>query len=157
MISLVVIAITIIALYLCAMIYTGRQIPESISQTVYVQPRKGQWLFTIVMWSVAFLLIPQLMQISTDNTRFLAFLAMGGILGVGASPLVVKEKNTFHYVCAAVSGIASQLLVALNQPLLLLVWFWYVGYTLLAKDGSKNMFWVQFSCMLTVFAYCLTL
>ena len=156
MISLVVIAITIIALYLGAMIYTGRQIPESISQTVYVLPRKGQWLFTIVMWSVAFLLIPQLMQISTDNTRFLAFLAMGGILGVGASPLVAKEKNTFHYVCAAVSGIASQLLVALNQPLLLLVWFWYVGYTLLAKDGSKNMFWVQISCMLTVFAYCLT-
>ncbi len=157
MISLVVIAITIIALYLGAMIYAGRQIPESISQTVYVLPRKGQWLFTIVMWTVAFILLPQLMQISTDNTRFLAFLAMGGILGVGASPLVAKEKNTFHYVCAAVSGIASQSLVALNRPLLLLVWFWYVGYTLLAKDGSRNMFWVQISCMLTVFAFCLTL
>lgn len=154
--SLVVIAITIIALYLGAMIYAGRQIPESISQTVYVLPRMGQWLFTVVMWAVAFLLLPQLMQISSDNTCFLAFLMIGGILGVGASPLVLKEKNTFHYVCAAVSGITSQLLVALNQPLLLLTWFWYVGYTLLAKDGSKNMFWVQFSCMLTVFAYCLT-
>ena len=164
--SLVVIAITVIALYVGSMILTRWRnighgsfwdaVPESVSSTVYLLPRKGQWLFTIVMWVVAFLLIPQLMQISSDNTRFLAFLMISGILGVGASPLVVKEKNTFHYVCAAVSGITSQLLVALNQPLLLLPWFLYIGYTLLAKDGSKNLFWVEVSCMLTVFAYCLT-
>lgn len=77
-------------------------------------------------------------------------------LFVGASPLVAKEKNTIHYVCAAVSGISSQVLVALNQPLFLLMWFLYIGYTLLAKDGSRNFFWVEVSCMLIVFVYCLT-
>ncbi len=154
--SLVVIAITVIALYVGAMIYTGRQIPESISQTVFVLPRKGQWLFTVVMWVVGFLLMPFLMEKVSEQTQFIAFLMVSGILFVGASPLVLKEKNTIHYVFAAVAGIASQLLVALNQPLLLLLWFLYIGYTLLAKDGSKNLFWVEVSCMLTVFAFCLT-
>lgn len=154
--SLVVIAITVIALYVGAMIYTGRQIPESISQTVFVLPRKGQWLFTVVMWVVGFLLMPVLMEKVSEQTQFIAFLMVSGICFVGASPLVLKEKNTIHYVFAAVAGIASQLLVALNQPLLLLLWFLYIGYTLLAKDGSKNLFWVEVSCMLTVFAFCLT-
>ncbi len=77
------------------------------------------------------------------------------IIGVGASPLVLKEKNTFHYVCAAVSGVASQVLVALYQPYLLLTWTLYVGYTLLAKDVSKNLFWVEVLCMLNIFALCL--
>lgn len=154
--SLVAIAITVIALYVGAMIYTGRQIPESISQTVFVLPRKGQWLFTVVMWVVGFLLMPVLMEKVSEQTQFIAFLMVSGILFVGASPLVLKEKNTIHYVFAAVAGIASQLLVALNQPLLLLLWFLYIGYTLLAKDGSKNLFWVEVSCMLTVFAFCLT-
>lgn len=154
--SIVAIAITVIALYVGAMIYTGRQIPESISQTVFVLPRKGQWLFTVVMWVVGFLLMPVLMEKVSEQTQFIAFLMVSGICFVGASPLVLKEKNTIHYVFAAVAGIASQLLVALNQPLLLLLWFLYIGYTLLAKDGSKNLFWVEVSCMLTVFAFCLT-
>jgi hypothetical protein len=108
------------------------------------------------MWVVGFLLMPVLMEKVSEQTQFIAFLMVSVILFVGASPLVLKEKNTIHYVFAAVAGIASQLLVALNQPLLLLLWFLYIGYTLLAKDGSKNLFWVEVSCMLTVFAFCLT-
>ena len=154
--SLVFIAMTVIALYVVVMIYTGKKIPESISKTVFLLPRKGQWAFTIVMWVVGFLLMPVLMEKVSEQTQFIAFLMISGICFVGASPLVLKEKNTIHYVCAAVAGIASQLLVALNQPLLLLLWFLYIGYTLLAKDGSKNLFWVEVSCMLTVFAFCLT-
>ncbi len=154
--SLVIIAIAVISLYLGAMIYADRQIPESISQTVYVLPRKGQWLFTIVIWVMCFLLTPVLMQVSSDSTRFLVFLMAVGLLGVGAMPLVAKEKNTAHYVCAAIAGIASQALVALNQPLCMFLWSMYVGYTLFAKDGSRNMFWVQISCMLSVFTYCIT-
>ena len=157
MIGLVIASITTIALYVGAMVYTGRKIPESISQTVFLLPRKGQWVFTIVMWMVGFMLMPVLMENVSEQTQFIAFLMIGGVCFVGAAPLVLKEKNTIHYVCAAVAGIASQLLVALNHPLLLLSWFLYIGYTLVAKDVSKNLFWVEVSCMLTVFALCLTL
>ena len=164
--SLVIAAMTVITLYVLAMIiarwkYDGHgsfwdAVPESISSTVYLLPRKGQWLFTVVMWIIGFCLVIPLMEKVPDSTRFLAFLMVAGVLGVGTAPLVARERNTFHYVCAAVSGVTSQLLVALNQPCLLLVWSLYVGYTLLAKDDSKNFFWVQVLCMLTVFAYCLT-
>lgn len=155
MITLVIVAIAVIALYTGAMTLQTKEIPVSISSTVYVLPKQGQWLFTLVMWLVGFSIAPTLFEISGDETRFLAFFTIGGILGVGASPVVAKEKNTFHNVCAVVAGLASQLLVYLNSPHLLLLWFLYVGYTLAAKDGSKNLFWVEVACMLTVFAYCL--
>ena len=153
--SLVIASIITIALYVGTMVYTGRRIPESISQTVFLLPRKGQWVFTLVMWLVGFLLIPVLMEKVSEQTQFIAFFMIAGILFVGAAPLVLKEKNTVHYVFAAVSGIASQLLVALNQPLLLLTWFLYIGYTLMAEDVSRNLFWVEVLCMLNIFAYCL--
>ena len=155
--SLVFVAMTVIALYVGAMIFTGKKIPESISSTVYLLPRKGQWLFTAVLWIVGFCLVIHLMGKVSDGTRFLVFLMVAGVLGVGAAPLVARERNTFHYVCAAVSGVTSQLLVALNQPMLLLTWALYVGYTLFEEDVSKNFFWVQVLCMLNVFALCFTL
>lgn len=156
MIGLVIASITTIALYVGAMVYTGRKIPESISQTVFLLPRKGQWVFTIVMWMVGFMLMPVLMEKVSEQTQFIAFLMIGGVCFVGAAPLVPKAKNTVHYVGAVDAGIASQLLVALNQPLLLL-WFLYIGYTLLAKDVSRNVFWVEILSTLNIFALCLTL
>lgn len=157
MIGLVIASMTTIALYVGAMVYTGRKIPESISQTVFLLPRKGQWVFTIVMWMVGFMLMPVLMEKVSEQTQFIAFLMIGGVCFVGAAPLVPKAKNTVHYVGAVDAGIASQLLVALNQPLLLLLWFLYIGYTLLAKDVSRNVFWVEILSTLNIFALCLTL
>lgn len=157
MIGLVIASITTIALYVGAMVYIGRKIPESISQTVFLLPRKGQWVFTIVMWMVGFMLMPVLMEKVSEQTQFIAFLMIGGVCFVGAAPLVPKAKNTVHYVGAVDAGIASQLLVALNQPLLLLLWFLYIGYTLLAKDVSRNVFWVEILSTLNIFALCLTL
>ena len=154
--TLVVISMIAITAYVVVMVIKEKEIPESISSTVFNLKKKAAWVFSAVMWLVGFLLMPPLMEKVSDSTRFIAFFMVAGILFVGASPLVAKEKNTIHYVCAAVAGIASQLLVALNQPMFLLMWFPYIGYTLLAKDGSKNFFWVEVSCMLTVFAYCLT-
>jgi len=154
--SLVIASIITIALYVGAMAITGRRIPESISSTVFLLPRNGQWVFTLVMWLVGFLLMPVLMEKVSEQTQFVAFIMIAGILFVGASPLVLKEKNTIHYVCAAIAGIASQLLVALTQPLLLLTWFLYIGYTLMAEDVSRNLFWVDVLCMLNIFALCLT-
>lgn len=152
---LVVLSIIAIFLYVVAMIYTGKTIPESVSSTVFLLPRSGQWIFTCVLWAVGFLLVPLLMEKVSDSTRFIAFFMVAGVLFVGAMPLLANEKNTVHYICAAVAGVSSQALVALNQPLLLLTWFPYIGYTLVAKDVSRNFFWVEVSCMLNVFIYCL--
>lgn len=155
-VTLVIIALVIIALYTGVMIYKAREIPESISATVFYLSPMNKWVFTIVMWVVAFCLMPVLLDVSKDSTRFLAFFAMAGILGVGASPLVLKERNGFHYVCAVLSGVSSQLLVALNKPTCLFVYLLYAAYIVFAKDETRNFFFLEVSCMLTVFAYCLT-
>lgn len=156
MTTFVIIALVVIVTYIVTMSFVIKGIPVSISSTVYGLGKKWEWVFSAVMWIVGFSLVAAMMEKSADETRFLAFFAIAGIVFVGATPLVAKEKNTFHYVCAAVSGIASQVLVALNHPLLLLMWFPYIGYTLVAKDSSRNFFWVEVSCLLTVFVYCLT-
>ena len=154
MVTLAIIAMVIIALYTGAMILHTKEIPDSISATSYVLPSAGKWVFSAVMGLVGILLAPVLIELSTENTQFLAFLAIAGVFGVGGTPLLVHEKNTIHNICAIVAGLASQVLVYLNSPRLMLLWFLYVGYTLAAKDGRKNLFWVEVACMLTVFAYC---
>ena len=153
--TLVVISMIAITAYVVVMVIKEKEIPESISSTVFKLKKKAAWVFSAVMWLVGFLLMPPLMEKVSDSTRFIAFFMVAGILFVGASPLVAKEKNTIHYVFAVIAGITSQLLVALNQPLLLLTWFLYIGYTLVAKDVSRNLFWVEVLCMLNIFALCL--
>jgi len=154
MTMLVVIALVVIALYVGAMIYHTKEIPNSISSTVFTLPTTGKWIFSAVMFAVAALLAPVLLELATPMTEFLAFLTIVGIGAVGATPLLANEKNTMHNVAAIVAGLASQMLVYFNHPHLLLLWFLYVGYTLAAKDGRKNLFWVEVACMLTIFAYC---
>ena len=77
--SLIIAAMTVIALYVGAMIYAGKQIPESISQTVFLLPRKGQWVFSVVMVMVGFLLMPVLFEKVSESTQFIAFF-IGGII-----------------------------------------------------------------------------
>ncbi len=155
MMVMVYIAMAIIALYTGAMILHTKEIPDSISATSYTLPSAGKWVFSAVFGLVGILIAPMLMEISSENTKFLVFLTIAGVLGVGGTPLLVNERNTIHNVCAVIAGLASQFLVYLNSPHLLLLWFFYVGYTLAAKDGSKNLFWVEVACMLTIFAYCI--
>lgn len=153
--TMVLIALAVIVLYTGAMIYRSREIPASISATVFQLSERGRWVFTAVMFLAVFLLMPPLMEKVADASRPVVFFMIAGIGFVGAAPLVAKDRNTVHYVSAVIAGIASQLLVALNQPLLLLTWFLYFGYTIIAKDASRNLFWTEVLCMLNVFAYCL--
>ncbi len=155
MTDLVIIAACIIALYTGAMIYKAKSIPDSISATVFHLSTGNKWVFTVVMYAVAFLLFPALLTVTAEKWQFLAFLMVAGILGVGASPLVCGERNGFHYFCAILSGVTSQLLVFVSMPRILLIWALYVGYTLWEKDCSKNLFFVEVFCMATVFTLCL--
>ena len=151
---MVIIAIIITVIYVTAVSLLAGELPVSVSSTVYELGKKWAWVFTVVMFIVPMLLAPSLMSHS-KGTEFLAFLTIGGVLGVGAAPLMSGERNTFHYLCAAVSGLASQMLVALNTPLLLLIWLPYICYTLYEKDCKHNLLCVELECMIVIFIYCL--
>ena len=56
--------------------------PQSISATVYDLRKRNKWIFTAVMFVVAFMIVPQMIERASEETRFLAFLTCVGILGV---------------------------------------------------------------------------
>ena len=76
-------------------------IPKSISETYYLLGNMG-WLFQVTLFSVAFLVVPELIDRSSEGTRFLAFLACMGLAFVGAAPLFKRKLDgKVHYISAA--------------------------------------------------------
>lgn len=76
-------------------------IPKSISETYYLLGKMG-WLFQVTLFSVAFLVVPTLIDMSSEGTRFLAFLACAGLAFVGAAPLFKRKLDgKVHYISAA--------------------------------------------------------
>ena len=91
-------------------------VPESISETYYIleRRRKGRGLiFTIWCWIVALLLLPYWLEISSENTQFLAFFAALGLCFVGAAPRFRSYgmERTTHFIGAVMSGACSLMLL----------------------------------------------
>lgn len=135
--------------------------PNSISQMVFLLKDRNKWIFAAVMVGIGLLLMPFLLERASENTEFLAFLSMAGVIGVGVNPLLSKDEgktamngDALHYVCAALCGVCSQLLVALNRPWWLSLWALYVVYTLLERKADKNMFVAEVICILTTLFFC---
>ena len=77
-------------------------IPKSISETYYLLGKMG-WLFQVALWGTAFTAVPMLIERSSENTQFLAFLACAGLAFVAAAPLFKMElEGKVHYVSAAI-------------------------------------------------------
>ena len=91
----------IIMLGYLGMVLIRFSIPKSISETYYLLGKYG-WLFQLTLFSVAFLVVPTLIDRSNENTRFLAFLACMGLAFVGAAPLFKRKLDgKVHYISAA--------------------------------------------------------
>lgn len=94
------VSLIIMSIYL-GMVLIKFGIPKSISETYYLLGKMG-WLFQVTLFSVAFLVVPTLIDRSSENTRFLAFLACAGLAFVGAAPLFKRELDgKVHYISAA--------------------------------------------------------
>lgn len=92
----------IIMLSYLGMVLIRFGIPKSISETYYLLGKQG-WLFQVTLFSVAFLVVPTLIERSSENTQFLAFLACTGLAFVAAAPLFKMElEGKVHYVSAAI-------------------------------------------------------
>lgn len=77
-------------------------IPKSISDTYYLLGKQG-WLFQLALAATAFCVVPSLIDASSENTKFLAFLACAGLLFVSAAPLFkMKLEGKVHYTSACI-------------------------------------------------------
>ena len=158
---LVLLSFILIAGYVFAMIKRERCIPYSISATYYALSHK--FWFGLCMIGGGVLLLPSAFDASTENSRFLVFLAVTGIVILGVSPNFKTADKTPHIFGAAMALILSQIWVACNGWYWLLLWLLFIVYLTISirrnrtgnfiSDliGRKPMFWIEVISLLTVY------
>jgi hypothetical protein len=159
----ILIAIAILLAYVLSMIKDEGCIPSSLSVTVFSMEKKDRWIWCLVIWAVVFICLPTYICKVGENTKFLAFLAMAGLLFVGGAPLVIKSEDKMQYFvhcgAAVVCAVCSQLVLVFNQPLLLLAWVpWVVAFVWITKDSPRwrtMTFWGEMVCFANTFTFCL--
>lgn len=72
-------------LYLFFVLRHIGHVPASLSETYYLIQPNG-CLFTAMMWTISFCLLPAMLDLTPDSLQFLAFLALAAICFVGTAP-----------------------------------------------------------------------
>ena len=165
MILLVLLSFILIAGYVYAMIKKGKEIPYSISATYYALTHK--FWFALCMIGSGVLLLPAALESSTENSQFLVFLSVVGMVVLGVSPNFKGNQKTAHCIGAAMSLIFSQIWVGCNAWYWLFLWVGLIAYLAISISENwtgnfivtlvkrKPMFWIEIVSLLTVYLTCL--
>lgn len=165
----IVIAIIILLVYTIDLCIKGGGVPPSLSASVFDLPKGQRWIWTVVLYAVCFcVLVPfgwhgvSFLDKVSENTQFLAFIAIAALAFVGAAPLVADKTDIaykVHCVAAVVCAVCSQLVLVFNQPLLLLCWLPWVAYMAYIVNNYKQWrtktFWAEMVCFGSTFIFCL--
>lgn len=162
----VVCAIILLLVYTVAMCIIGEKVPSSLSASVFDLPQRIRWIWTITLYMVCILVLfpffggTSFLDKVSENTQFLAFIAIVGLAFVGAAPLVKDTSDMAYKVhcgAAVVCAVCSQLVLAFNQPWLLLSWvpFIIAGFVIGWKKWRTMTFWAEMVCFFSTFAFCL--
>lgn len=157
----VLIAILILLIYTITLIKIGGQVPPSLSDSVFNIPINKRWIWTVVLFAVCFLCVPTIIDKASENTQFLAFLAIAGLAFVGAAPLVKFKDDALqfrvHEVGAIVCAVCSQLVLAFNNAWLLLMWIPFIMFGCIVGFDMwrEKIFWGEMVCFSSTFLFCL--
>ena len=156
---LTTIAVAVLTIYTAALCLAERQIPPSLSASVFYLPRAGAVIWLAVIATVVFCIAPVLLAVSRPATQFLAFISCAGLLFVGGCPLV-KDKTDLtykiHIAGAITCAVCANLLIMFNHWWMLFLWipwlFWFIWVT---KDRrwTTQTFWAEMMCFLITFIY----
>ena len=156
------IAIALLAAYIVTLCVVNKEIPSSLSASVFYLPKTGQWLWTAVIVAVVFLVAPTLISKTSESTQFLAFIACAGLLFVGGAPLVKDKSDMAYHVHmggAIACAVASQILLAFNAPWLLLLWAFWIGDAIYTRAHHNQwrtaVFWAEMTCFCDIFIFCI--
>lgn len=160
----IIFAITILLVYTITLSIKGGNVPSSLSASVFNIQQNKRWIWCVVIFAVCFLCVPTYIDKVSENTKFLAFLAIAGLLFVGGAPLVKAKDDKLQYnvhcASAVICAVCSQLVLVFNMPLLLLAWIpWAVAFVCLTMGTSKwrtQVFWAEMVCFGNTFVYNLT-
>lgn len=138
-IILTILATLTIGSYTAAVCIKGKRVPDSISASFYILEHK--WWFRFTMWMTPILLMPAILEVSKENTHFLAFLALVGMFAVGSAPDYENDpfQRKVHIIGAIMSLLFSQLWVLFNCWWILIpIWLAYGIYTITRMRRYEN-------------------
>lgn len=153
MIILSLLSMVLCLVFLLTMMWKNKGVLESISSTAYIAGHK--LLFTLILLFVGGLLFPAMLEKSSEGTQFLAFLMIVGLGIVAITPDYRTTDGLQHNIGGVACCVCSQILIATNQPGLLVLWLPCLVYLLFGRDKNYT-FWVEMTCMAIVYSYCLS-
>lgn len=125
-------------------------IPKSISDTYYLLGKQG-WLFQLALAATAFCVVPSLIDASTENTKFLAFLGCAGLAFVSAAPLFKMElEGKVHYVSAAICCVGLVLWQVFNACWVVPIVCFLAVLIPMVKD-KKYMWWLEIATIVSTY------
>ena len=130
-------------------------IPKSLSKTYYLlQPINKSWLFQATLIGTGLLLLPAWINVSPDWCMFMAFLACGSIMFVGAAARYLRmEEKHVHIICAWVAAVASIAWCCFAYK-----WLWIAPLVCMLAacvvsihDKRNYTFWMEMGAFLSTF------
>ena len=153
----IIIAITIFTTYTLIVCGIGRKVPNSLSKSVFMMPPYASWIWTVCIGTIAFLIMPTLLDKAGENWKFLAFLSCVCLFFVALCPLSPRKDGPeymAHMVGSYICTIASQFLVAFTQPEVMALWLpWCIAFLCLkrGKKWPQAVFFAEITCFVTTF------
>lgn len=137
-------------------------VPHSLSETYYLyretEKSNRKHLFTIMMVSMAMLLMPAWIDISEGSDfQFTAFIAACGIIFTGLIPEFKKDKfnKITHTICALIAAVASIVWIILVagtwQSILLYLSFIVLLSFLTSSYKTSFIYWIETVAFLSTF------
>lgn len=137
MTALTVLSFLLIATYTAAVCIKFGGVPSSISATFYSLQHK--FWFGVTMILTACLLMPAILEVTSDSYQFTAFLACAGMVMTGIAPNFREGiDRKIHTTGAVLCLVFSQVWVGLTLPWMLLLWVGYLVYTIVMMIKNWN-------------------
>ena len=145
---LVLFSLAVFAIYLILMAKL-HGIQPSVSDNYYVS--RHRWMFTMVMWMVAFGMLPAMLEVTPTMWQFSAFICCAGIAFVGAAAAFREEVTCqVHFAGAITSAAGAFLWTACVWPPMAGVGF-LTCCGLLLWLSRHVVYWLEVTCVAMVF------
>ena len=149
---LTTVALFALTFYTAELCLANRQIPPSLSASVFFLPPSGAWIWTLTMAIMVFCLAPVLIATASESLQWCAFLACAGLLFVGGAPLVKNKTDMayrVHCSAAVVCAVFAMILVIATRWWLAFGWlpwlYWFIWQTR-DRRWRTQTFWAEMTC-----------
>jgi hypothetical protein len=153
MLFIILIAIILFYSYI-SLILIKYGIPNSISDSYYSLSKELNIIFTVLFFTIAFILIVPWIELSSEKYQVLIFLSVAGIGFVGAAPLFNSggAQTIVHYGGAGLALLCSTLWIFLDTV------YWYIplityGLSIIPIliNRKQLLFWMEMAAFNNVF------